>query len=193
MSKYYTVDELVEMINEPNRSACQKILGNFRNLFQNTVGSVHNHQSWPGGYWDHVQEIMNLAFVNFVTLNNLRPMPFSLSDALLVTFLHDIEKPWKYEQGPDGRLRHREKFQSKQDAHVYREKFMRLSSIVLTPEQANALQYVEGEFDDYSNRKRVMGPLAAFCHVCDVTSARIFFDYPLEKNDPWAGAKRFRD
>ena len=65
--------------------------------------------------------------------------------------------------------------------------------IILTPEEENGMKYVEGEFDDYSNRRRAMGPLAALCHLADVTSARIGFDHPLDKNDSWVGARRIRD
>lgn len=46
--------------------------------------------------------------------------------------------------------------------------------IALTPQQENALRYVEGEGDDYSSERRVMNELAAFYHMCDVASARIF-------------------
>ena len=58
-------------------------------------------------------------------------------------------------------------------------------------EQWDALKYVEGEMGDYSARRRVMNPLAAFCHLCDVASARIWFDFPKLGNDePWDGAQR---
>ena len=63
----------------------------------------------------------------------------------------------------------------------------------LTEEQRNGMKYVEGELDDYTNKKRSMGPLAAFCHVCDVTSARLWFDYPMDEDDLWQGAYRTRD
>jgi len=67
---------------------------------------------------------------------------------------------------------------------------LRESGIALTAAQENALRYVEGESHEYSNRHRTMGPLAAFCHLCDVTSARIWFDHPLTEHDPWTGARR---
>jgi predicted RNA-binding Zn-ribbon protein involved in translation (DUF1610 family) len=51
------------------------------------------------------------------------------------------------------------------------------------------MRYVEGEFDDYSNQQRAMWPLAAFCHSCDVLSARLWPEYP-RPNDPWQGAAR---
>ena len=35
-----------------------------------------------------------------------------------------------------------------------------------------------------------MKPLAALAHLCDVTSARMWFDHPALTDDPWEGAKR---
>ncbi|MBX4190352.1 hypothetical protein KW791_03615, partial [Candidatus Parcubacteria bacterium] len=88
---------MIEKIDPPNRNVCKIILQDNRKLFQTVPGSTNNHQAWPGGYWDHVREIMNIAIVNHKGLSELRPLPFSLSDALLVVFLHDLEKPWKYD------------------------------------------------------------------------------------------------
>ena len=39
---------------------------------------------------------MNYACFLYDKMSELRPLPFLLSDALLVLFLHDIEKPVKY-------------------------------------------------------------------------------------------------
>ena len=35
---------------------------------------------------------MNIAVVLYERLNSIRPLPFSLSDLLLVVYLHDVEK-----------------------------------------------------------------------------------------------------
>ena len=123
----------------------------------------------------------------------IRPLPFLLSDALLIVFLHDIEKPWKYEIGLDGQLQHIPALDSKEAQHEFRARKLREYGIVLTLEQANAMRYVEGELYDYTNRHRVMGPLAALCHMADVASARLWFDHPMQENDPWLGARRIRD
>ena len=70
---------------------------------------------------------------------------------------------------------------------------MRLSvlwkSLLVTPELQNGFDYVGGELHDYSNKRRAMGPLAAFCHAIDVKSARQWFDHPRPR-DPWEGAGR---
>ncbi len=96
-------------------------------------------------------------------------------------------KPWKYEVAPDGSMREVEALRDKTAQRLFREAKLQEYGIVLTPDQMNALTYVEGEGKDYSNRRRVMGPLAAFCHSCDTMSARIWHDRPAEKDDSWSG------
>jgi hypothetical protein len=191
--KYYKVEEMLGMVDEPNRSGTLQILRDNLKLFQTVQGSTNNHQNWPGGYFDHVQEIMNIAVVLFQALSSVRPLPFSLSDLLLIVYLHDLEKPWKYDLGEDGQLYFKPNMQTKADHHNFRMKKLEEYGIKLTDEQLNGLKYVEGELDDYTIRRRVMGPLAAVAHMADVCSGRVWFDHPLEAGDPWAGAKRIRD
>ncbi len=190
---YFSIEELLSKIDEPNRSGCKKILEEHRTLFQTVQGSTNNHQNWPGGYFDHVQEIMNIAVVLYAALSSARPLPFQLSDALPVVYLHDLEKPWKYELGSDGQLHEIASMKEKEAQIEFRFTQLEKYGIVFTPEQENAMRYVEGEGRDYSSRHRVAGPLAAFCHLCDMTSARIWFDCPKEKNDAWTGAGRVRN
>ncbi len=190
---YYTIEEMIELIDEPNRAACARILKDNRQLFQTVPGSTNNHQAWAGGYFDHVQEIMNLAVVLYGQLNSIRPLPFSLSDLLLVTYLHDVEKPWKYELTTTGELVHKASMKTKQDHQQFRLAKLAEYGIKFTPEQENGMKYAEGELDDYTNKHRVMSPLACVAHMCDVASARLWFDYTLPEGDPWSGAKRHRD
>lgn len=194
MDPYLTLDQMVEMIDEPNRTGCRRIVSEHRKLFQTVQGSTNNHQAWAGGYFDHVQEIMNIVIVLYLRMSALRPLPFSLSDALLVVFLHDLEKPWKYEFGTDGQLNEIDALRGNKPAqHAFRFAKIEEYGIVLTDEQRNGMLYVEGELADYSSRRRVAGPLAALCHMADVMSARVWFDHPLEQDDPWRGANRHRD
>lgn len=187
---YVPIDDLVQLITEPNRTAIQKILADNRELFGKVQGSTHNHQAWIGGYLDHVTEVMNIGLVLFRELDALRPLPFSISDILLVVFLHDIEKPWKYEVGPDGHLQHRATMLTKADHQRFRMEKLAEYGVMLSDDHENGLKYAEGELSDYSNRERKMRPLAALAHLCDVTSARIWFDCPTASHDPWEGATR---
>ncbi|MDP3793040.1 MAG: hypothetical protein Q8Q89_04930 [bacterium] len=191
--KYQTIEELLVLVDEPNGSVCKNILSDNRKLFQTVQGSTNNHQNWPGGYSDHIQEIMNIAVILYGQLSSVRPLPFSLSDLLLVVYLHDIEKPWKYEIREDGQLHHKSTMKTKGDHQRFRMAKLKEYGIGFTPEQENGMKYAEGELNDYSNRHRVMGPLACVAHMCDVTSARLWFSHPMENNDPWQGAKRIRD
>jgi hypothetical protein len=184
---------MLAMIDEPNQTACHRILSDNRRLFQTVQGSTNNHQNWPGGYLDHVQEIMNIAAVLYHQLNSLRSLPFSLSDLLLVVYLHDIEKPWKYELREDGQLHHKTTMQNKEDHHCFRMAKLAEYGIVFTSEHENGMRYAEGESNDYTNQRRVMGPLACVAHMADVCSARLWFAHPNKENDPWLGAKRIRD
>lgn len=188
MPRRHTLTELISKIDNPNRKGCYKMMHNNIKFFMNAQGSVHNHQSWPGGYWDHIVEVMNYAVIFYQA--DPRPLPFSLSSALLVLFLHDIEKPWKYEVDSDGRLKTRKEFDTEEKSHAFRDDFIQRYDIQLTPEEQNALKYVHGEGSDYSSRQRVMTRLAAFCHVCDIWVARIRYDYPMRDQDPWNGAHR---
>ena len=190
---YHTIEEMIEMLSEPNRGTCKTILADNRELLQAVHGSSNNHQVWQGGYFDHVQETMNIVVMLYNALNPLRPFPFTLADALLVNFFHDIEKPWKYELGEDGKLYYREELKDKEAQRIFRMQKMHEYGIRLTEEQDNAMWYVEGEFADYTNERRVMGPLAAFCHMCDVASARIWFDHPRQQHGPLHGAERMQD
>jgi hypothetical protein len=187
---YASVDELVGRIDEPNRTACARILAEHRTLFATVQGSTHNHQAWRGGYLDHVAEVMNIAVLLYEQLSAKRPLPFSLSDILLVVFLHDIEKPWKYELGSDGQLHHKADMQGKAAHQKFRMEMLAKYGVVLTAEHENGLKYAEGELSDYTNKQRMMGPLAALAHMCDVASARLWFDYPAASGDPWDGAAR---
>lgn len=185
MAPYYTVDKLIEFIDEPQKAKFAKLYFENESIFKKTVGSTHNHQAWEGGYLDHVQDAMNIAVQFYRCMNNLRSLPFTLSDTLITVFAHDLEKPWKYELGADNQYRHRAGMQTKTEHQAFRIKKLAEYGITLTKPQINGIQYAEGEINDYTNTRRVMEPLAAFTHLCDVTSARIWFDYPRAQNDGW--------
>jgi len=152
---YRTLDELLSLI--PEVSGRLKDLTE-TDVFKIATGSSHNHQSWEGGYLDHV--------ACWLYQTSPRNLPFKLEEALLVLFLHDIEKPFK---GIAGSM-----WKTKDDRRAFRETVIQQNQITLNGEQRNALLYVEGEHD-YSNTERKMHPLAAFCHICDIASARIWW------------------
>ena len=87
----------------------------------------------------------------------------------MILFLHDLEKPFKYVVPKTG-------FHSDKEKEEFIYRLIAKYDIVLNDEQKNALKYIHGEGSDYSPTERIQLPLAAFCHMCDVASARIWFD-----------------
>lgn len=190
---YLTIEELIGLIDEPNRSICLKILEDHRKLFETARGSTHNHQTWEGGYIDHITDGMNYARHLYTFDSGFgRPLPFSVSDTLLIFFLHDLEKPWRILVDEQGKASNREGIATKDEFKKFREDKLADYGLVLTPAQLNAFTYIEGEYKDYSSERRVMNELAAFCHKVDNWCARGWYDYPKAEGDEWIGAGRIR-
>jgi hypothetical protein len=190
---YLPIDELVALIDPPQGAICKRILDDHRALFEKARGSTHNHQTWDGGYIDHITDGLNYARHLYRFEESFaRPMRFSLSDALLVFFLHDLEKPWRILVDAAGQASNREGLDSKNAYKQFREDKLAEYGLVLSPYQQNGLTYVEGEYLDYSSTRRVMNELASFCHRVDTWSARERYDYPRETGDEWTGAGRSR-
>lgn len=176
---YYSILEMIGMMDEPYRSPCLRSYIENETLFRLARGSTHNHQAWPGGYHDHVEEGMNKAIREVCDeVSTGRPMPFTLTDALVGVYLHDFEKPWRFHRLPDGSWENTGLMKTKADRAEFRWVKIVEYGIPLTPEIRNAIMYAEGEGDDYRPDMRVMGPLAALVHMCDVYSARWRPDYP---------------
>ena len=148
------------LIEGSNKQKCIDLHNYLITNYPDAPGSSGNHQYFKGGYYKHIEDIINYANKLYQSFS----FPFSLSDVHLILFLHDIEKPVKYcdvtnESDEEIRLRLISKF-----------------NIELNENQISALKYIHGEGNDYRKDMRVMSPLSAFCHCCDVMSARIFFD-----------------
>lgn len=183
---YLDLDELVMLIDAEHRDAVRSLIDDYRERYAHARGSSRNHQAWSGGYWDHITDMGNIMVQQYRWMNAVRPLPFSLSEALIVALCHDLEKMVRF--GRDGREDPR--LAGKADKAAFRLNLIAQYGIKLTASMANALRYAEGVRDgEYTNQARVMGPLAAFVHTCDVLSARMWYDYP-RTGDSWAGARR---
>jgi hypothetical protein len=145
--------------------------------YPTSVGASNNHHAWEGGWKDHTTEVMNLGVVQFYYLDLCRSLPFSVAEALEVLYLHDIEKPFRY-----GEANGKEILKTKKAREEFRLGVIEEFGIALNESQQIALKYCEGENDDYTPKKRVMNELGAFCHACDVLSARLWHDQGKEGN-----------
>jgi hypothetical protein len=155
-------------------------------------GSSTNHQYWSGGYHEHLLQCFTLAQDLYPILIQRSSGPqileergaittphpekgwfdFTLENAIVVLYLHDIEKIFKYGLWP---TRYSERLKKSKDAW-YLGILPLKYGVWLDEKELNALQYIHGEGDEYRGDKRVMNRLAGFCHSIDVLSARVLFD-----------------
>lgn len=170
---------MIGMIDEPNREICKKLYSDHKEMFDSSLGSAHNHQSWEGGYIGHITDIMNIACFMYEEMDTRRELDFTLSDALLVLYLHDLEKPWKYA----GNEEQQKELNSFEDYQSFQAAKIKEYGFELTETHLNGIKYAHGEGDDHEKFRRVSSPLAAFIHCCDTLSARVWFDYPRLKNE----------
>ncbi len=176
---------LLKMIDEPNSSKCIRMYQDNKERFDNAYGSTNNHQAWSGGYIGHLTDGMNLILDQYNLLESYnRIIPFTMSDALLVFWLHDLEKPWRIIKNENYDPRYNDsclinyKNLHKDQFDFFKLYIIEKYEIELTTYQYQAYKYVEGEKNDYSSKKRVMNELAAFCHGIDNWSARGWYNYP---------------
>lgn len=160
-----SIEGMLKLMDDHHQSECMDFIKTYEGLINTSKGSAIKHQAWEGGYRDHITEVMRIAVVTYKALAMIRPLPFSLNHALLGCFLHDVEKLWKHAIDPA----HKKDIDKNDliEAHF-----------TMDDDLWNAVKYAHGEGDDYHPTDRIQGPLAAFVHHCDNTSARIWFDKP---------------
>lgn len=171
---------MLEVVDEHNRQPARALWNDLMEHIPKAPGSGKSHQAWDYGYRDHIQEVMNLAYILYERLDGERKLDFTLGSAALVLFLHDCEKPFK--RATDEQLQNFPWITERpgKSDKTFQRQLIEHYGFDLTDEEWNGLKYVEGENEDYINGERVQGPLAAFCHVCDTISARIWHDYPRQ-------------
>lgn len=190
---WYTMEEAIErFVSDPLRSQLLYMIADNKELFYAALGSSNNHQNWIGGWYDHTSEVCTRIKIYYDLESLLRPLPFSLEDAMVAGVAHDLEKPKKYKVLPDGRVEYVLGYKTKESDNDAREAQLALYGIALNDQQRNGMLYAEGEFD-YTNKERRMWPIGALVHMADVASARLAPWYPLAKDDPWQGARRIAE
>ena len=152
-------------------------------LIKKAKGSAKKHQAWPGGYVDHLVECMMIGELTYENLAWIRRVPFEWHSVVTVLYFHDVEKMWKYGGWTDEQIIQNP--MAEQAVHGNKEDFYDeyLSNepylIDFSDEELNALEHIHGE--KTYGEKRIIGPLGAFCHCCDMLSARMWYDHPTKE------------
>ena len=74
-------------IEDANSFKCMNLLDYFIDKYPDAPGSSYNHQSYDGGYYKHISDILDYAAKMYKYLSKRGKLDFSLSDAILVLFL----------------------------------------------------------------------------------------------------------
>jgi len=155
-------DKIRPFLQNLNRSeSLLKFHDKHVNLILSAKGSSHNHQTWIGGYHDHLLHcfILGQNLYKLFKDNNVS-LEFSFESVIVVVYFHDIEKIFKYND------------MTPEPTEILLEKY----NIVLDDQEKNALKYAHGEGSDYSKEKRVASQLAGFLHSIDNLSARVLYN-----------------
>lgn len=178
--------EWLTRIEGKNGDIVQRVMNTeeVRERIETAPGSRGAHQAFVGGYQEHIRQTMMIAshLYELTVVSRLfdqlpREEQFTESDALLVMFLHDIEKPFIFGFDNSGEIVTRQ-MMTKADRVAFRTDFIEQFDFELTDNHWNALQFVEGVRDtDYAPGRRADKPLAALCHAADNLSARSYYSY----------------
>lgn len=180
-------EQWIERINGPNGDIIrEQVMADpeICNLIMTAPGSRGAHQAFTGGYREHMRQTMMIAshlYELALATDMFSQLPleehFTESDALLVMFLHDIEKPFLFQVNPDGTISNRCQM-TKTERTQFRTDFIERFGFQLNDQHWNGLDFVEGVRDHlYIPGNRADKPLAALCHAADNMSARAYYAY----------------
>ncbi|MCA9346989.1 hypothetical protein KC930_00200 [Candidatus Saccharibacteria bacterium] len=171
---------MLDRVDPFNRDAIRFLYHFNWEVFSRAPGSRANHHCWPGGYLEHIRQVVGYVqylYDFWVESGVLASLPeeekFGVDEALTVAVLHDIEKPFSRWFDENGNIVADPSFATKPAEDALKVQILEQYGIDLSPAQELAMKYVEGIPDDeYSPNERGMTPLAALCHAADLLSAR---------------------
>lgn len=180
----WVTDALLDKTDSVNQAAIRALHHRHWNIISTAPGSSHNHQFWRGGYLEHIRQVNQYVaqlYGNWMEAGVFASLAaeekFTFEEALTVSTLHDIEKPFRAQFGDDGRLRIDGRLHTKQQRYDFKRQLLDGYGIELNFNQQNAMCFAEGMRDaDYDPTRRIMSPMAVLVHVADLMSARASFN-----------------
>lgn len=138
----------------------------------NAVGSIYEkHQRREWWYYDHIAEMLLLWERLYLEMNQFKKLQFNFESVIKIVLLHDIEKPFNYTNDWKEIMKKWKLNNQSIFAYITHKYYIKLND-----DELNWIRYIHWEGNDYSEKERIMKPLAAFCHILDVASARIYYD-----------------
>ena len=169
---------LSKIQNEKLREKYLNLYNAIEKDFTTAPAAVKYHHNWQGGLYTHTMQVINIAVNLFNKWED--ELDVKLDDVIIVSFIHDLDKMYKYELRPlsekkDNKpfyaYKHKNRATYPPEMDVLR--ILAEHGISLTREQTEALAWHHGGWSDASKTYRSNSQLAAFVHVADLFSARV--------------------
>jgi len=163
-------------IEDYNNFKCINLLDYILDKYPNPTGTIYDDNSYESDYYKHMSDILDYASKMFKHLLLKVKLEFSLSDAILVLFLHDIVTTIKYTPVLTKTGVIDENGMIEEEIYEYEtasydeiiEILINKFNIKLTEEHKLVLKHIHGEGEDYRKNKKILSPLSAFCHSCEL-------------------------
>lgn len=146
--------------------------------FGTAPAAVKYHHNWKGGLYIHTEQVMNIAVDMFNNWKN--NISIKLDDVIIVSFIHDLDKMYKYERRPESErvrgkpfyyYKYKEKATYTPEMDVLR--ILAEYGISLTRQQTEALAWHHGGWSNVAKSYKSNSQLAAIVHIADLFSARV--------------------
>ena len=171
-------DLLNKIQNKELREKYTNLYVAIRKDFTTAPAAVKYHHNWHGGLHLHTEQVMNIAMDLFNDWKD--KLTVELDDIIIVSFIHDLDKMYRYELRPLSEKKDNKPFYTykHKDTATYPPEMdvMRILAkhgISLTRQQTEALVWHHGGWSDAAKVYKSNSQLAAFIHVADLFSARI--------------------
>jgi hypothetical protein len=171
-------------MTEPLRSVIQLTHDSLKDRIYSQPAAVDKHHWWPAGWSDHTAQVMDIS--NKLWKDILEKTPFiSQDDVLLVAFVHDLDKLWRYRPTTNKKLLDKGRtFEYNDDLVPYTDTSKTVAEcykrgIHLEDRHLEAIDHHHGgwSFDIssvYAPYGRNMTSLSTILHCADMMSSKIY-------------------
>lgn len=178
------LENLFKLLTEPLRSVVQLTHDSLKDRIYSQPAAVDHHHWWPAGYADHIAQVMDISYKLWKEASE-SATEVSQDDVLLVAFVHDLDKLWRYRPTTDKRLLDKGRtFEYNKDQVSYTDVSKTVAEcykrgIILEDRHLEAIDHHHGGWSSdlssvYAPYGRNMTKLSTILHCADMFSTKIY-------------------
>jgi 23S rRNA maturation-related 3'-5' exoribonuclease YhaM len=193
-TSYEQISQMLMMIQgEADREKLAAMHLSLQSRIEYWPASRRRHHAWVGGYADHVKEVVMLGIGLYKMIVPVTPtaIDFTQDDVIIVCYVHDLDKLYRYKDMPAGDYRRQEKYGGQiwevADDIFYPDESAKVTQLcakhglILTDQQIEAVSHHHGGFStnlssvySYSSDGGGMSKLSTLVHSADLMSGYMF-------------------